>query len=82
MHRTHHSQCQTETNSNYGGLFSFWDRLFGNYVDRHAFGHEGMAIGLREFTDERHIRFGTMMLNPFLVTHIDLDAGPQTERTI
>jgi len=28
MHRIHHSQIWSETNSNYGALFSFWDILF------------------------------------------------------
>lgn len=31
MHRVHHSPDMPETNSNYGVLFSFWDRLFGTY---------------------------------------------------
>jgi len=28
MHRIHHSNLWEHTNSNYGALFSFWDRLF------------------------------------------------------
>jgi sterol desaturase/sphingolipid hydroxylase (fatty acid hydroxylase superfamily) len=32
MHRVHHSPVVTETDSNYGGLFSFWDRAFGTYT--------------------------------------------------
>jgi sterol desaturase/sphingolipid hydroxylase (fatty acid hydroxylase superfamily) len=28
MHRIHHSRQQSERNSNYGALFSFWDRIF------------------------------------------------------
>lgn len=31
MHRVHHSRVPGETNSNYGSLFSFWDRLFGSF---------------------------------------------------
>jgi sterol desaturase/sphingolipid hydroxylase (fatty acid hydroxylase superfamily) len=31
MHRIHHSNKQEETNTNYGSVFSFWDRLFGTY---------------------------------------------------
>jgi sterol desaturase/sphingolipid hydroxylase (fatty acid hydroxylase superfamily) len=31
MHKLHHSPEPAKTNSNYGGLFSFWDRLFGSY---------------------------------------------------
>ena len=66
MHRTHHSQVDEETNSNYGGLFSCWDRLFGTYVDEPRAGHEGMAIGLPEFRDERHVRLAWMLANPVL----------------
>ncbi len=33
-HRVHHSQVVTETNSNYGSVFSCWDRLFHTITDR------------------------------------------------
>jgi len=32
MHRIHHSPDPRETNSNYGAVFSFWDRWFGTYI--------------------------------------------------
>lgn len=66
MHRVHHSQIQRETDSNFGGLLSLWDRLFGTYVHEPVGGHEGMVIGIREFDDPRHIRLGWMLRNPFL----------------
>ena len=31
MHRIHHSAKQEETDTNYGSVFSFWDRLFKTY---------------------------------------------------
>lgn len=31
LHRIHHSPEQIETDSNYGNVFIFWDRLFGTY---------------------------------------------------
>ena len=31
MHRIHHSNNWDETNSNYGALFSFWDRIFRSW---------------------------------------------------
>ena len=43
MHRVHHSAIRIETDSNYGTIFSFWDRLFG-------------SLRLRE--DTQLIRFG------------------------
>jgi sterol desaturase/sphingolipid hydroxylase (fatty acid hydroxylase superfamily) len=34
LHRIHHSQLVTETNSNYGSVFIWWDRLFATRSDR------------------------------------------------
>ena len=34
MHRIHHSNKQKETDSNYGSVFSFWDRLFNTYIKK------------------------------------------------
>jgi sterol desaturase/sphingolipid hydroxylase (fatty acid hydroxylase superfamily) len=31
LHRIHHSNIKVETDSNYGDIFPFWDRLFGTY---------------------------------------------------
>lgn len=31
MHHTHHHYTQPYTDSNYGNIFAFWDRLFGTY---------------------------------------------------
>lgn len=43
MHRVHHSNLPAETNTNYGTIFSFWDRLFGSFrlraeLDKIVFG--------------------------------------------
>ena len=32
MHKIHHHYMQPETDSNYGNIFSIWDRLLGTYV--------------------------------------------------
>jgi sterol desaturase/sphingolipid hydroxylase (fatty acid hydroxylase superfamily) len=32
MHRVHHHYRQPYSDTNYGNIFSFWDRLFGTYV--------------------------------------------------
>lgn len=32
MHKVHHSRVKRETNSNYGNLFSIFDRLFGTFT--------------------------------------------------
>jgi sterol desaturase/sphingolipid hydroxylase (fatty acid hydroxylase superfamily) len=51
-HRIHHSPQRDRTDSNYGTLFSFWDRLLGTYKTprRHAemqFGLEGKQETVR-----------------------------------
>jgi sterol desaturase/sphingolipid hydroxylase (fatty acid hydroxylase superfamily) len=35
MHRIHHSTKQKERDSNYGALFSFWDRIFRSWRIKH-----------------------------------------------
>jgi sterol desaturase/sphingolipid hydroxylase (fatty acid hydroxylase superfamily) len=32
MHKVHHHHAQPLTDTNYGNIFSFWDRIFGTYV--------------------------------------------------
>ena len=51
MHRVHHSTIRTETDSNYGNLFSCWDRLFKTYKSKPAAGYDNMEIGLDDFRD-------------------------------
>lgn len=48
VHRVHHSPDQDETDSNFGGLVTLWDRLFGTYRAEPRLGHAAMAIGLRD----------------------------------
>lgn len=66
MHRAHHSIVPEELHSNFGGLFSFWDRLFGTYTREPAAGHLGMRIGLPEFQDHRHLDLKPMLMNPII----------------
>ena len=53
MHCLHHSAWQPETDSNYGVVFSFWDRLFGTYSAAPRAGYDAMKIGLNEIAPER-----------------------------
>ena len=57
MHCLHHSSYRPETDSNYGQLFSFWDRLFGTYSAAPRDGYDAMQIGLKEVSDERAADF-------------------------
>ena len=65
MHRVHHSVDPTETNSNFGFNFPWWDRLFGTYRDQPAAGHANMTIGLEQFRTERDLRLDRLLIQPF-----------------
>jgi sterol desaturase/sphingolipid hydroxylase (fatty acid hydroxylase superfamily) len=52
-HRIHHSEIVTETNSNYGSVFLWWDRLFGTYRDRSDI-HQ-IQLGISEETRDLNI---------------------------
>lgn len=50
LHRVHHSVLRAEHDSNYGAVFSVWDRLFGTLQER-----EPTAIGLADGGDRGFI---------------------------
>ena len=75
MHRVHHSVDHVEGNSNFSNLFSFWDRLFGTYVDQPAAGHDRMEFGLMEVRDRAQLTFPRLLAQPF----VDLSASPSRE---
>ncbi|UCC95862.1 MAG: sterol desaturase family protein [Candidatus Omnitrophota bacterium] len=49
MHRVHHSIEVFETNSNYGSIFSFWDRLFSTFRKRNN--TNNIIYGLNRFRE-------------------------------
>jgi sterol desaturase/sphingolipid hydroxylase (fatty acid hydroxylase superfamily) len=65
MHRVHHSVELDEGNSNFSNMFSFWDRLFGTYVDQPAAGHERMEFGLMEVRDRAQLTLPRLLVQPF-----------------
>ena len=66
MHRVHHSQIPTETDSNYGFALAWWDKLFSTYNQQPQKGQLGMDIGLKEFQQpEQNCRLPGLLLMPF-----------------
>ena len=49
MHKVHHSRTPEETDTNYGNIFSFWDRLFSTFTSS----RQGTSVnyGLDGFDD-------------------------------
>jgi sterol desaturase/sphingolipid hydroxylase (fatty acid hydroxylase superfamily) len=64
LHRVHHSAIERETNSNFGALFTCWDRLLGTYRAQPERGHETMEIGVEYFRDPAEDRLLSMLTQP------------------
>lgn len=47
-HRVHHSTVRAEADSNYGVIFTFWDRLFRTFISAPKAGHTAFQMGLIE----------------------------------
>jgi len=60
IHWVHHHAIQLDTDSNYGTIFSFWDRVFGSKSKNNR--TLDMIIGLDERSDKS---FTQLMLEPF-----------------
>lgn len=66
LHRIHHSQKVSETNSNYGFSVIWWDKLFGSYKNEATKTDEELDIGLKEYPKAKQNAslFGLLMM-PF-----------------
>lgn len=63
MHKIHHHYRLPYTDSNYGNIFSIWDRLFGTYMymDR-----EELVYGVDVFpNEEKNSHIGELLKQPF-----------------
>ncbi|MGD8207090.1 MAG: sterol desaturase family protein, partial [Thiohalocapsa sp.] len=65
MHRVHHSHLREETDSNYGTVFSFWDRLFRSFRTRASYRDIRFGIGSYDTAPWQHpLRLLTLPLRP------------------
>jgi len=64
MHRIHHSDIRRQTDSNYGTVFSIWDRLFKTlFKDVDV---QKVHFGLKEFQDPKELTLVSLILMPFI----------------
>lgn len=66
MHHVHHHEKQPYTDSNFGDLFSIWDRLFGTF--RYLPKEEvvfGLDVIVFEDRDSKYLKFKELMKIPF-----------------
>lgn len=64
MHRIHHSIHIAETDSNFGFVLPWWDRMFGTYRAEPAGGQVRMVVGIESFRTDRDLWLDRLMLNP------------------
>jgi len=64
MHRTHHSEEFDEQNTNFGTIFSLWDRLFATYQAEPAAGGQ-IRCGVTELPEGSSLHAGALLLLPF-----------------
>ena len=65
LHRTHHSIDMQEGNSNFGIVFTFWDRLFGTYVEQPKTGVRDLVMGLPSSESPQRFTATALFLHPF-----------------
>lgn len=63
MHGIHHSIVQRETNSNWGTIFTWWDRLHRTL--RLDIPQDAITIGVPAYRDEQELTIGQLWLLPF-----------------
>ncbi len=59
-HRIHHSQVVTETNTNYGSVLTWWDRILGSYRNLEAI--YNIQLGVSD--EDRELTIGQLLLLP------------------
>jgi len=77
MHRVHHSRWQPETDSNYGSIFPWWDRLFGSFRLRRD--PSTIEIGLDDLSDGKWQSIGGLMRTPLAKAKRERSDQPSEE---
>ncbi len=73
MHRVHHHYRQPYSDTNYGNIFSFWDRIFGTYS---VVENTKLKYGVDTYMDKKEAdSIGFLLKLPFIGhrPHIDYD---------
>jgi sterol desaturase/sphingolipid hydroxylase (fatty acid hydroxylase superfamily) len=65
LHRLHHSAFQPETDSNYGNVFSFWDRLFSTLRGEARASGAAFRFGLDDVDRDRASNFARQLELPW-----------------
>ncbi len=64
MHRIHHDQAERNQRSNFGAVFSIWDRIFGTYTPEIT----TFTPGIRGYEQENFIKMETEPVRNYFAT--------------
>ncbi len=66
VHHLHHALEERAANHNFGVIFTFWDRLFGTFMDRHPETDIGdYDYGLRDYREGGRLNLWVLLRMPF-----------------
>ncbi|HZP88709.1 MAG TPA: sterol desaturase family protein [Burkholderiales bacterium] len=68
MHRVHHSMVYAESNTNFGNLFPWWDRLLATYCAAPARGQLGIQFGIACAPAAQDVTLLKLLWLPFRAT--------------
>jgi sterol desaturase/sphingolipid hydroxylase (fatty acid hydroxylase superfamily) len=66
LHRVHHSRHPADVATNYGLVFSVWDRLFGTYRREPEKGEDAIEFGIERFREQYYQRLDRMLWLPVI----------------
>ena len=67
LHRVHHSRHPADVATNYGLVFSVWDRLLGTYRSEPEYGEDAIEFGVDRLREPYFQRLDRMLWLPFFV---------------
>ena len=76
LHLVHHSIAYAEANANFGAVFSFWDRLFGTFVQLPQARQDALVFGVAELPPGDCLRPSAMLLTPWSLARAMRAAAP------
>lgn len=77
MHRIHHSDVPSEQNTNFGTIFTWWDRMFGTYGLSPSSSHGTMGLGLRSIPNGGTLGLPAILGMPFRALHAQWSQAPR-----
>lgn len=66
LHRVHHSRHPADVATNYGLVFSIWDRLFGTFRREPVNGEDAIEFGVDRLREQHYQRLDRMLLLPLI----------------